>query len=207
MGSSSRTPQFSGKLGFDHGPREGQGMSMLRRSGTVLTGVIVAALVTVFIMAGPAIAASADDPTFSVPQSLLEQFDNDNRARELAGQEARLARYDARRGERAAALSRLEQAIKLAAQIQGIRKRTVALVNIATVQAEVGDSQGALHTVSTIQSLTERDSTLRTMALYHAKAGDVETATVYANAIQDTSKKTDATRYIEALQSVKPLGF
>jgi len=182
-------------------------MSMLRRSGTVLTGVIVAALVTVFIMAGPAIAASADDPTFSVPQSLLEQFDNDNRARELAGQEARLARYDARRGERAAALSRLEQAIKLAAQIQGIRKRTVALVNIATVQAEVGDSQGALHTVSTIQSLTERDSTLRTMAFDRAKAGDVETATVYANAIQDTWKKTDATRYIEALQSVKPLGF
>lgn len=167
----------------------------------------IAVLTAALMLAGSALAASPDDPAFNVPQTILDQFDEDNRARELAGQETTLARYDAQEGERSAALTRLDHALKLAAGIKGVRKRTVALVNIATVQAEVGDAQGALQTVRAIQSLTERDSTLRTMALDRAKAGDVDTAKLFANSIQDTSKKTDATRYIDALQSVKPLGY
>lgn len=142
-----------------------------------------------------------------LPLSLQEQFDQDNRARELALQQTTLAKDDAQRGEKTAAMGRIQKAIELAAQIQGVRKRTVALVNIATVQAEVGDIQGALQTAGSIPSPTERDSTLRTMALDRAKAGNLDNAKLFSNAIQDNSKKADATSYIEALQSAKSIGY
>lgn len=147
------------------------------------------------------------EATPALPLSLQEQFDQDNRARELSLQQTILAQNDAQKGEKAAALSRIQKAIELAAQIQGVRKRTVALVNIAAVQAEVGDIQGALQTANSIQSPTERDSTLRTMALDRAKAGDLDNAKLFSNAIQDNSKRNDATSYIEALQSAKSIGY
>jgi len=182
-------------------------MIVLQISRSLLASLHVAVLMGTLLIQRSAFAVAADEPTFSIPAVAEEQFDQDNMARELAGQQATLARYDAQRGDQKAALNRLEQALKLAAQVQGIRKRTVALVTIAKVQAEVRDTAGALKTVSIIQSLTERDSTLRTIAFDRAKAGDVENAKLFANAIQDTSKKIDASSYIETLQSVKPLGY
>jgi hypothetical protein len=80
-------------------------------------------------------------------------------------------------------------------------------VNIASVQAEVGDTQGALRTAASIESLTERDSTLRIMALDRAKIGDLASARQFTDAIQDNSKKTDASRYIEAQENARALGF
>jgi hypothetical protein len=83
----------------------------------------------------------------------------------------------------------------------------VALVQIATIQAEVGDNEGALKTTTAIESLTERDSTLRTMALDRAQAGDLDSATLFAAAIQDSTKKTEALTYIDARLSARPLGY
>lgn len=133
-----------------------------------------------------------------------EEFERDNRARELAWQQANVARNEFKRGNRDAALARLSQALETAAKIQGIRKRTVSLVHIATVQAEVGDTQGALKTAAALESLTEQDSTLRTMALDRANAGDLAGARRFADAIQDNSKKTDALVYIEAQERARP---
>ena len=139
--------------------------------------------------------------------TIEEEFERDNRARELAGQQANIARNEFRRGDRPAALARLKQALEISTRIRGIRKRTVALVNIASVQAEVGDTQGALQTTVSIENLTERDSTLRTMALDRAKVGDLASARQFTDAIQDNSKKTDVSRYIEAQESARTLGF
>ena len=162
------------------------------------------AVIAVFVLLGEYAQA---ETILALPLSLQEQSDQDNRARELALQQTTLAKHDAQRGEKTAAMGRIQKAIELAAQIQGVRKRTVALVDIAAMQAEVGDIQGALQTANFIQSPTERDSTLRIMALDRAKVGDLDNAKLFSNAIQDNWKKTDATSYIDALQSAKSIGY
>jgi hypothetical protein len=160
------------------------------------------------VLGGAAEAASGgEEESVQTSPSNLQQFQDDNRGRELAWQQANLARHDARRGDRASAVLRLQRALELAGQIRAIGKRTVALVQIATIQAEVGDHEGALRTTTAIESLTERDSTLRTIALDRARAGDLESAKRFAAAIQDTSKKTEALTYIDAQLSARPLGY
>jgi len=167
----------------------------------------VAASTWWILLGGIAYAGPDDNRVPSESAALREEFEQDNRARELAWQQANVARDEARRGDRTAALDRFKKALELAAQIQGNRKRTTTLVHIATVQAEVGDTQGALQTARSIQDMIERDSTLRTMALDRAKAGDVEAATLFAKAIQDNSKRTNVTIYIDAVRSAKTAGY
>ena len=157
--------------------------------------------------AGPVHAEAVSGSPLSEFVTIEEEFERDNRARELAGQQTNIARNEFRRGDQPAALARLKQALETSTRIRGTRKRTVALVNIASAQAEVGDTQGALQTTVSIESLTERDSTLRTMALDRAKVGDLASARRFTEAIQDNSKKTDASRYIEAQESARTLGY
>lgn len=140
-------------------------------------------------------------------QALAEDFERDNRARELAEEQADLARNDATHGDNLAALRRLKTALETAAQIKGERKRTVALANIAAVQAEVGHNQAALETVASIPVPIERDSVLRTLSLDRAKAGDLAGARRFADAIQNAAKKADATFQIETQERSKAVGF
>jgi len=156
---------------------------------------------------GPVHAEAVSGSLLSEFVTIEEEFERDNRARELAGQQANIALNEFRRGDQPAALARLKQALEISTRIRGLRKRTVALVNIVSVQAEVGDTQSALRTAASIESLTERDSTLRIMALDRAKFGDLASARQFTEAIQDNSKKTDATRYIEAQENARALGF
>ena len=167
---------------------------------------VVPAVVCWMLLSGIAYAGPGDNRELSESAALREEFEQDNRAREFAWQQANIARDEAQRGNRTAALERFKKALELAAQIQANRKRTTTLVHIATAQAEAGDTQGALQTARSIQDIIERDNTLRTMALDRAKSGDADTATLFANVIQDNSKRKDVSSYIDAVRSAKTAG-
>ena len=95
------------------------------------------------------------------------------------------------------ALATLDEALSVVQRISGNRRRVLALGDIAEVQMEAGDTQGAARTISEAQSIARRISAdwLRGIALgriasAQAKAGDTQGAVRTIAEAQSTVRST-----------------